>query len=89
MSEIARKVRKDKNSSAPLITVFYLPQFTENLHTPTEYTYYMSHHPKHQKLTVAKTLLSRVSTHITDKTQKHSELQNICNTTSFLPEPLF
>ena len=39
----------------------------------------MSHHPKHQKLTVAKTLLSRVYTHITDKTQKHSELQNKCN----------
>ena len=36
-----------------------------------------SHHPKHQKLTVAKTLLSRINTHITDNTQKHSELQNI------------
>ena len=36
----------------------------------------MSHHHKHQKLTVAKALLCRVNTHITDKTQKHSELQN-------------
>ena len=44
------------------------------------YLHYTSHHPKHQKLTVAKTLLSRVNTHITDKTQKHSELQNIRNT---------
>ena len=44
------------------------------------YLHYTSHHPKHQKLTVAKTLLSRINTHITDKTQKHSELQNIRNT---------
>ena len=44
------------------------------------YLHYTSHQPKHQKLTVAKTLLSRVNTHITDKTQKHSELQNIRNT---------
>ena len=44
------------------------------------YLHSTSHHPKHQKLTVAKTLLSRVNTHITDKTQKHSELQNIRNT---------
>ena len=63
----------------PPLTVFYLPQFTENPHTPNRYLHYTSHHPKHQKLTVAKTLLSRVNTHITDKTQKHSELQNIRN----------
>ena len=44
------------------------------------YLHYTSHHPKHQKLTVAKTLLSRVNTHITDTTQKHSELQNIRST---------
>ena len=43
------------------------------------YLRYTSYHPKHQKLTVAKTLLSRINTHITDKTQKHSELQNIRN----------
>ena len=40
----------------------------------------MSHHPKHQKLTVAKTPFSKVKTHITDNTQKHSELQNIHST---------
>ena len=39
----------------------------------------MSHH-RNQKLTVAKTLLSTVNTHITDNTQKHSELQNIRST---------
>ena len=36
--------------------------------------------PQTSKLTVAKTLLSRVNTHITDNTQKHSELQNIRST---------
>ena len=44
------------------------------------YFYHTSHHPKHQKLTVAKTLLSRVNTHTADKTQKHSELENLRNT---------
>ena len=44
------------------------------------YLHYMSYHPKQLKLAVAKTLLSKVNTHITDKTQKHSELQNICRT---------
>ena len=32
---------------------------------------------QHQKLHVVKTRLGRVTTHITDKTQKHSELKNI------------
>ena len=45
----------------PPLTVFYLPQFTENPHT-NRYLHYTSHYPKHQKLTVAKTLLSRVNT---------------------------
>ena len=44
------------------------------------YLHCTSHHAKHQKLTVAKTLLNRVNTHITDNTQKHSELQNIRST---------
>ena len=44
------------------------------------YLHYLSHHPRHHKLTVAKTLLSKVNTHITDNTQKHSELQNIRST---------
>ena len=44
------------------------------------YLHYTSHNSKHQKLTVAKTLLSRVNIDITDNTQKHSELQNICCT---------
>ena len=37
---------------------------------------YSVHHRKNQKLTVAKTLLSRVNTDISDKAM-HSELQNI------------
>ena len=59
---------------------FYLPQFIENPHTLTDIFTTRHITPKHQKLTVAKTLLSRVNTHITDNTQKHSELQNISST---------
>ena len=40
------------------------------------YLHYTSHHSKHQKLTTAKALFCRVNTHITDRTQKHSELQS-------------
>ena len=58
-------------------TIYRKPTHTKR------YLHYMSHYPKHQKLTVAKTLLSRVNTHITDKTQKHSKLQNIRNTLRF------
>ena len=67
------------------ITIYRKPPHTNR------YLHYTSHHSKHQKLTVAKTLLSRVNTHITDKTQKHSELQNAipCDLTGFLPELLF
>jgi len=43
------------------------------------YLHFTSHHPKHQKLTVAKTLLNRVNTHILNENHKHSELQNICS----------
>ena len=41
--------------------------YRKPMHT-YRYLHYTSHHPKHQKLTVAKTLLSRVNPHITDKT---------------------
>ena len=58
------------------VTAFYLLQFTETLLTPTDIS--TAHHPKHQKHTVAKTLLNRGNKHITEKAQKkHSELQNI------------
>ena len=53
------------------ITIYRKPTCTNR------YLHYTSHHPKHQKLTVAKTLLSRVNTHITDDTQKRIEPQNI------------
>ena len=56
------------------ITIYRKPTHTNR------YLHYTSHHPKHQKLTVAKTLLRRVNTHITDNTQEHSELQNIRST---------
>ena len=51
--------------------------YRKPMHT-YRYLYSTSHHPKHQTLTVAKPLLSRIN--ITDNTQKHSELQNICST---------
>ena len=54
-------------------TVYRKPTHTNR------YVHNTSHHPKH-KLTVAKTLLNRVNTHIKDKTQKHCELQNTRNT---------
>ena len=71
--------RNSRNGSItthnPLSTTIY----RKSTHT-NRYLHYKSHHPKHQKLTVAKTLLSRVNTHITDNIQKHSELQNIRRT---------
>ena len=57
-------------------SLLYNTVYRKPTHT-NRYFHYTSHHPKYQKLIVAKTLLSRVNTHITDKTQKHSELQNI------------
>ena len=84
MSEIAREARiaRERNSrngnttthSFLATTIYRKPTHTNR------YLHYTSHHTKHRKLTVAKTLLSRVNTHITDKTQKDSELQNIRNT---------
>ena len=68
--------RKSRNGDITTHSIFYLPQFTEIPLTPTD-IFTTSHHLKHQKLTVAKTLLSRVKTHITDNTQKYSDLQNI------------
>ena len=71
-----------RNSRKGSITTHSLLSTTiyrKRTHT-NRYLHYTSHHPKHQKLTVAKTLFNRVNTHITDNTQKHSELQNIRST---------
>ena len=59
-----------------------LQPYTKNPPTWDRYLHYTSHHPKHQKLTVTKTLLNRVETHIshTDKNQKSGELRNIRST---------
>ena len=73
---VKRDSRNDNTTTRNLLftTIYRKPTHTNR------YLHYMSHNPKHQKLTVSKTLLSRLNTHITDKTQKHSELHNIRNT---------
>ena len=71
--------RNSRNGSTTTNSLLSTTIYRKPTHT-NRYLHYTSHHPKHQKLTVAKTLLSRVNTHITDNTQKHSELQNIRNT---------
>ena len=94
-SHIQFTIKKEHNFSLPFLDVL-VKRNSRNGNTTTHgllsttiyrkpthtnrYLHYTSHHPKHQKITVAKTLLSRVNRHITDKTQKHSELQNIRNT---------
>jgi len=63
--------------------VYKKPTHTDRYH------HFTSHHPKHQKPTVAKTLLKIVDTHITNENYKHSELQNIRSTlqnNGFQPE---
>ena len=70
---VKRNSRNDSifNNSLFSTTIYRKPPHTNR------YLHYTSHHPKHQKLAVAKTQLSRINTHITDNTQKHNELQNI------------
>ena len=91
-SHIQFTIKKEHNFSLPFLDVLVKRNscngritthsllsttiYRKPMHT-NRYLHYTSHHPKHQKLTVAKTLLSRVNTNITDNTQKHSELQNI------------
>ena len=72
---VSRNVCKENHTS--LTTAIYKkPTHTDR------YLHYTSHHPKHQKLTVTKTLLNRVETHIshTDENQKSGELRNIRST---------
>ena len=71
--------RNSRNGSITTHSLLSTTIYRKPTHT-NRYLHYTSHHPKHQKLTVAKTLLSRVDTHITDNTQKHSEPQNIRST---------
>ena len=71
--------RNSRNGSITTHSLLSTTIYRKSTHT-NRYRHYTSHHPKHQKLTVAKTLLNRVNTHITDNTQKHSELQNIRST---------
>ena len=86
--------RNSRNGNITTHSLLSTTIYRKPTHT-NRYLHYTSRHPKHQKLTVAKTLLSRVNTHITDNTQKHSELQNIRSTlrlngfptrTTFLPD---
>ena len=71
--------RNSHNGSITTHSLLSTTIYRKPTHT-NRYLHYTSHHPKHQKLTVAKTLLNRVNTHITDNTQKNSELQNIRST---------
>ena len=71
--------RNSRNGCITTHSLLSTTIYTKPTHT-NSHLHYTSHHPKHQKLTVAKTLLSRVNTHIRDNTQKHSELQNIRST---------
>ena len=48
--------------------------------THNRYLHYMSHFPKHQKFTVAKTLIYRTNTLVSNKNHLHSELLNIRST---------
>ena len=61
--------RNSRNGSITTHSLLSTTIYRKPTHT-NRYLHYTSHHPKHQKLTVAKTLLSRVNTHITDNTQK-------------------
>ena len=75
---VSRNVCKENHTTNTSLTtaIYKKPTHTDR------YLHYTSHHPKHQKLTVTKTLLNRVETHIshTDKNQKSGELRNIRST---------
>ena len=60
-------------------TAFYLQQFTENPRTPTD-IFTARHITPNIRSSLLPKLCIRVNTHITDYTQKHSELQNIRST---------
>ena len=73
---VSRKVGNESNTTdIPLTTSIY----KKPTHT-NKYLHYTSHHPKHQKLTVVKTLFNRVYTHISDNKLKHREQPNIRST---------
>ena len=67
--------RNSRNGSITTHSLLSTTIYRKPRHT-NRYLHYTSHHPKHQKLIVAKTLLNRMNTHITDNTQKHSKLRN-------------
>ena len=75
---VSRDFCKESNTTNTSLTtsIYKKPTHTDR------YLHHTSHHPKHRKLTVTKTLLNRVETHIshTDKNQKSGELWNIRST---------
>ena len=75
---VSRNVCKKNNTTNTSLTtsIYKKPTHTDR------YLHYTSHHPKHQKLTVAKTLFNRVDTHDSNSDSKHknSEIQNIRST---------
>ena len=73
---VSRKVGNESNTTdRPLTTSIYKkPTHTDR------YLHYTSHHPKHQKLTVVKTLFNRVNTHISHNKLKHREQLHVRST---------
>ena len=75
---VSRNVCKENSTTNTSLTtaIYRKPTHTDR------YLYHTSYHPKHQKLTMTKTLFNRVETHIshTDKNQKNGELRNIRST---------
>ena len=75
---VSRNVCKESNTTNTSLTtaIYKKPTHTDR------YLHCTSHHPKHQRLIVTKTLLNRVETHIshTDENQKSGELRNVRST---------
>nr|CAB3263309.1 uncharacterized protein LOC108950552 [Phallusia mammillata] len=82
---IAFTMETEKNDTIAFLDVAITRQPDQRLSTsiykkPTNtdrYLHYTSHHPRHQKLTVAKTLYARATTHIKDTVIHKHECKNI------------
>ena len=66
------KVARHNNSLST--TVFKKPTHTDC------YLHFTSHHPKHQKLAISKTLHNRIETHVTNPSHKHRLHKQVQNT---------
>ena len=68
------KVTRHKNNSSLATSIFKKRTHTDR------YLHFNSHHPKHQKLTVAKTFYNRIDTHISDNSERLQHSKDIKNT---------